>query len=65
MPRKAQVQRSAEEKFAIVIEGLKSGNIAGDLPQPQPRSYAVLPLEGRRRTSGGSRAGGKKRCGAA
>jgi transposase-like protein len=26
--RKAQVQRSAEEKFAIVIEGLKSGNIA-------------------------------------
>jgi transposase-like protein len=28
MPRKAQVQRSAEEKFAIVIEGLKSGNIA-------------------------------------
>jgi transposase-like protein len=28
MPRRAQVQRSAEEKFAIVIEGLKSGNIA-------------------------------------
>lgn len=28
MPRKAQVQRSAEEKFVIVIEGLKSGNIA-------------------------------------
>ncbi len=28
MPRKVQVQRSAEEKFAIVIEGLKSGNIA-------------------------------------
>ena len=28
MPRKPQVQRSAEEKFAIVIEGLKSGNIA-------------------------------------
>jgi transposase-like protein len=28
MPRKAQVQRSAEEKVAIVIEGLKSGNIA-------------------------------------
>ena len=28
MPRRTQVQRSAEEKFAIVIEGLKSGNIA-------------------------------------
>jgi transposase-like protein len=28
MPRKAHVQRSAEEKFAIVLEGLKSGNIA-------------------------------------
>jgi transposase-like protein len=28
MPRKPQVQRSAEEKFAIVVEGLKSGNIA-------------------------------------
>ena len=28
MPRIAQVQRSPEEKFAIVIEGLKSGNIA-------------------------------------
>lgn len=28
MPRKPQIQRSAEEKFAIVIEGLKSGNIA-------------------------------------
>lgn len=28
MGRKAQVQRSPEEKFAIVIEGLKSGNIA-------------------------------------
>ena len=28
MPRKAQVQKSAEEKFAIVIEGLKNGNIA-------------------------------------
>jgi hypothetical protein len=28
MPRKAQVRRSAEETFAIVIEGLKSGNIA-------------------------------------
>ena len=29
MPRNAQVRRSAEEKFAIMIEGLKSGNIAG------------------------------------
>ena len=28
MPRKAQVQRTAEEKLPIVMEGLKSGNIA-------------------------------------
>jgi len=28
MPRNVQGRRSAEEKFAIVIEGLKSGNIA-------------------------------------
>ena len=28
MPRKPQVQRSAEEKYAIVMEGVKSGNIA-------------------------------------
>jgi transposase-like protein len=28
MPRKAKAQRSPEEKFAIVMEGLKSGNIA-------------------------------------
>ena len=28
MPRKASIQRSAEEKYAIVMEGVKSGNIA-------------------------------------
>lgn len=28
MPRRAAIQRSAEEKFAIVMEGVKSGNIA-------------------------------------
>ena len=28
MGRRAKVQRSAEEKLAIVMEGLKSGNIA-------------------------------------
>src|SRR5579859_513128 len=28
MPRKSQVQRTPEEKFAIVMEGLKSGNVA-------------------------------------
>ena len=28
MPRKAALQRSAEEKYAIVMEGIKSGNIA-------------------------------------
>jgi transposase-like protein len=28
MPRKPAVQRSAEEKYQIVMEGLKTGNIA-------------------------------------
>ena len=28
MSRKIQTQRSAEEKFALVMEGLKNGNIA-------------------------------------
>ena len=28
MPRRPQIQRSAEEKYAIVMEGVKSGNIA-------------------------------------
>ena len=38
MPRKAQVQRSPEEKFAIVIEGVKSGNIAETC-----RSHQIAP----------------------
>jgi transposase-like protein len=28
MPRKPAVQRSAEEKYQIVMEGLKTGNVA-------------------------------------
>ena len=28
MPRKPAVQRSAEEKYQIVLEGLKTGNVA-------------------------------------
>jgi len=28
MPRKPAVQRTPEEKYAIVLEGLKSGNVA-------------------------------------
>lgn len=28
MPRKPRVQRTPEEKYQIVLEGLKSGNIA-------------------------------------
>src|SRR5271170_8092885 len=28
MPRKPKVQRTAEEKWQIVLEGLKSGNVA-------------------------------------
>jgi len=49
MPRKPNVQRSAEEKWQIVLEGLKSGNVAEHLPQVRDRAHAVLPLERRSR----------------
>lgn len=38
MPRKAKVQRTAQEKYQIVLEGLKSGNIAETC-----RKYEVAP----------------------
>jgi transposase-like protein len=38
MPRKAQVQRSPQEKFQIVLEGLKGGNIAETC-----RKYEIAP----------------------
>ena len=38
MPRKAQVQRSPQEKFQIVLEGLKAGNIAETC-----RKYEIAP----------------------
>ncbi len=38
MGRKARVQRTAEEKWRIVLEGLKSGNIAETC-----RKYEIAP----------------------
>ena len=38
MGRKARVQRTAEEKWQIVLEGLKSGNIAETC-----RKYEIAP----------------------
>lgn len=38
MPRKAKVQRTAQEKYQIVLEGLKSGNIAETC-----RKYEIAP----------------------
>ena len=38
MERKARVQRTAEEKWQIVLEGLKSGNIAETC-----RKYEIAP----------------------
>jgi transposase-like protein len=38
MERKARVQRTTEEKWQIVVEGLKSGNIAETC-----RKYEIAP----------------------
>lgn len=38
MPRKPKVQRSPQEKFQIVLEGLKAGNIAETC-----RKYEIAP----------------------
>jgi hypothetical protein len=38
MPRKARVQRTPEEKWQIVLEGLKSGNVAETC-----RKYEIAP----------------------
>lgn len=38
MPRKARVQRTAQEKFAIVMEVLKGGNVAETC-----RKYEIAP----------------------
>ena len=51
MPRKA-IQRSAEEKYAIVMEGVKSGNIAETCHNHRIAATLVLPLE--RRSGEGS-----------
>jgi transposase-like protein len=38
MPRKPKVQRTPEEKWQIVLEGLKSGNVAETC-----RKYEIAP----------------------
>ena len=38
MPRKPKVQRTPEEKWKIVLEGLKSGNVAETTPK-----YEIAP----------------------
>jgi transposase-like protein len=38
MPRKSKVQRSPQEKYQIVLEGLKGGNIAETC-----RKYEIAP----------------------
>jgi transposase-like protein len=38
MPRKPKVQRTADEKWQIVLEGLKSGNVA-----ETRRKYEIAP----------------------
>lgn len=40
MPRKPAVQRSVEEKYQIVLEGLKSGSIAATC-----RQHGVVPTQ--------------------
>jgi transposase-like protein len=40
MPRKPAIQRSAEEKYQIVLEGLKTGNIAETC-----RKHGIVPMQ--------------------
>jgi transposase-like protein len=40
MPRKPAIQRSAEEKYQIVLEGLKTGNIAETC-----RKHEIVPTQ--------------------
>ena len=47
MGRRSKVQRSAEEKFAIVMEDLKSGKASETCRKARDWSSAVLPLERR------------------
>ena len=46
MGRKPRVNRTPEEKWEIVQEGIKSGNISETCPAIRDRSQSVLPLEG-------------------
>ena len=47
MGRKPRVDRSPEEKWQIVQDGLKSGNVSETYrPALRHRSDALLPLEG-------------------
>ena len=46
MGRKPRVDRSPEEKWQIVQEGLKSGNVSETCPALWHCTDVVLPLEG-------------------
>jgi hypothetical protein len=45
MGRKPRVERSPEEKWQIVQEGIKSGNVS-ETPASRNRSESFLSLEG-------------------
>ncbi len=69
MGRKPRVDRSPEEKWQIVQEGLKSGNVSETCRRygiAQTLYYrwkdAVLPLEGRSGARSKGSAWGEKRC---
>ena len=67
MPRKPKVQRTPEEKWQIVLEGLKSGNVAETC-----RKYEIAPTlyyrwkdeveEGAKAALGGEKRSGAARC---
>ena len=45
MGRKPRVDRSPEEKWQIVQEGIKSGNVSETMPASRHCSESVLSLE--------------------
>ena len=46
MSRKPRIQRTPEEKWQIVLEGLKSGNVAETCRKYEIASQSLLSLEG-------------------
>jgi hypothetical protein len=58
MGRKPRVDRSPEEKWQIVQEGIKSGNVSAS----RHHSESILSLERRSRAGSKGSAWGQKRC---